>query len=58
MFTQNFDRFVEGVRPDVDLHMGTLSKAVGLSGGYIAGRRPAIDLIIATILRRLHDQST
>ncbi len=35
-----------GVRSDVDLHMGTLSKAVGLSGGYIAARQPAIDLMV------------
>lgn len=30
----------------VDFHMGTLSKAIGLSGGYIAARRSWIDLLI------------
>jgi 8-amino-7-oxononanoate synthase len=30
----------------IDLHFGTLSKAVGLSGGYVAGSRAAIDLIL------------
>ncbi len=31
---------------EIDLHMGTLSKAVGLAGGYVAGSRAAIDLIV------------
>jgi len=35
-----------GVGDRVDLHLGTLSKAVGLAGGYVAGSRSAIDLII------------
>jgi len=30
----------------VDLHMGTLSKALGLSGGYLAASRQVIDLLI------------
>ena len=35
-----------GVTDGVDLHLGTLSKAVGLAGGYVAASRAAIDLII------------
>ena len=35
-----------GVADQVDLHFGTLSKAVGLAGGYVAGTRSAIDLIL------------
>lgn len=30
----------------IDLHFGTLSKAVGLSGGYVCGSRDVIDLLI------------
>lgn len=35
-----------GAEDRVDLHMGTFSKAVGLSGGYICGTRGMIDLLI------------
>jgi 8-amino-7-oxononanoate synthase len=35
-----------GVDQQVDLHLGTLSKAFGLSGGYLAASRPVIDLLI------------
>jgi 8-amino-7-oxononanoate synthase len=35
-----------GVAPHVDLHLGTLSKAFGLSGGYLAASRQVIDLLI------------
>lgn len=35
-----------GVADQVDLHFGTLSKAAGLAGGYVAGTRSAIDLIL------------
>jgi 8-amino-7-oxononanoate synthase len=31
--------------PRIDLHMGTLSKAVGAYGGFVAGSRPVIDLV-------------
>ncbi len=36
----------EGVVPRVDIHMGTLSKAAGLHGGYVCGSRGLIDLLI------------
>lgn len=32
--------------PRIDLHMGTLSKALGTHGGFIAASRPWIDLLI------------
>lgn len=35
-----------GVSEHVDVHLGTLSKAVGLAGGYIAAKRTVIDLLI------------
>lgn len=35
-----------GVAARVDLQMGTLSKALGASGGYICAARPVIDLLI------------
>lgn len=35
-----------GVDGQVELHMGTLSKAFGLSGGYVAASRSVIDLLI------------
>jgi 8-amino-7-oxononanoate synthase len=35
-----------GVAGQIDLHLGTLSKAVGLAGGYVAASRPAVDLIV------------
>jgi 8-amino-7-oxononanoate synthase len=35
-----------GVGQQVDLHLGTLSKAFGLSGGYLAASRQVIDLLI------------
>lgn len=34
------------VDQQVDLHLGTLSKAFGLSGGYLAASRQVIDLLI------------
>ncbi len=35
-----------GVDQCVDLHLGTLSKAFGLSGGYLAASRQVIDLLV------------
>jgi len=35
-----------GLDGRIDLHMGTLSKAIGLSGGYLAASRSTIDLLI------------
>lgn len=35
-----------GVDGQIDLHMGTLSKAFGLSGGYLAASRQVIDLLV------------
>ena len=35
-----------GVHRDIDIHMGTMSKALGVSGGYLCGRRSLIDLMV------------
>jgi 8-amino-7-oxononanoate synthase len=36
----------ENVSEEIDVQMGTLSKALGTSGGYICGPRPLIDWLI------------
>jgi 8-amino-7-oxononanoate synthase len=36
----------EGLAHDIDVQMGTLSKALGVSGGYICGSRELIDWLI------------
>lgn len=36
----------QGLESRVELHMGTLSKAVGLSGGYLAATRDVITLLV------------
>ena len=35
-----------GLHGQIDIHMGTLSKALGVSGGYLCGKRSLIDLLI------------
>jgi len=35
-----------GVSEQVDIHMGTLGKAIGAGGGYICGSRKLIDLLV------------
>ena len=35
-----------GLAGTVDIHMGTLSKALGVSGGYVCGGRRLIDLLV------------
>jgi len=35
-----------GLSGQVELHLGTLSKAIGLSGGYLAASRSVIDILI------------
>jgi 8-amino-7-oxononanoate synthase len=35
-----------GLAAEIDIQMGTLSKALGSAGGYVCGARPLIDLLI------------
>lgn len=35
-----------GLMDQIDIHIGTLSKAVGSFGGFVAGRRPLIEFLI------------
>ena len=35
-----------GLTAEVDIHLGTLSKALGVSGGYICGKRSLIELLV------------
>ncbi len=35
-----------GLSDAVDIHLGTLSKAIGVSGGFVAGRRSLIQVLI------------
>ena len=37
--------FIHGVKLDIPLQMGTLSKAIGAYGGYLCASRPVIELI-------------
>ncbi len=37
--------FADGTKVDVPLQMGTLSKAIGGSGGYLCASRPVIELL-------------
>ncbi len=37
-----------GIEPNSYIHMGTLSKAFGTIGGYVAGPRPFIDYVVNT----------
>ncbi len=36
----------EGLTARIDVHMGTLSKALGSTGGYVAGSRTLVDLLV------------
>lgn len=37
-----------GIQDRIDLHLGTLGKAAGSGGGYVAARRPLIELLLNT----------